>query len=65
MPKCRFCPATPKSHRELRSHCELSHPDDFAKVMGWLAKTMQPKLETFEKLAEEGMLGAKEGKPAN
>lgn len=55
--KCKFCKTDLESQRALRSHCEFAHRGEYAKVMKWLDKTVEPKIETYEKLAKEGMTG--------
>ncbi len=54
---CKFCKDKYPNHRELVFHCELDHAEQYTKVMGWLDKTVVPKITVLEKLAAEGMKG--------
>lgn len=62
---CKFCKKTFTKHFELKLHSELEHPDEYFAVQKWLDRTIQPRLQTYEKLAAEGMLGAKESPDGN
>lgn len=60
MTKCKFCPSQFTLYSDLKSHVEFEHAQEYARVQAWLGKTVHPKLETYEKLAAEGMVGAQE-----
>ena len=60
---CKFCKGDFPNHPELRLHCELEHPMQFFAIQKWLDRTTNPRLQTYEKLAAEGMVGAKESLP--
>jgi 3-methyladenine DNA glycosylase AlkC len=54
---CKFCKAEFASWPLLKKHCHLDHFAEFKQIEKWLNKTVTPKIESFEKLAEEGMDG--------
>lgn len=58
--RCKFCRHDYPSYRELRRHSEEEHPQEFARVSQWLGKSVQPRLEQFEKVASEGLIGHRE-----
>ena len=60
--KCKFCPRHFPSYRAARHHVEEDHPQEFLKVAQWLGKTVDPVLQHYEKLAQEGMTGHRERK---
>lgn len=60
--KCRFCPAILGSFRQLKHHCELEHNEEYTRVAMWVGKTVTPKIETYERLAAEGLIGFRERK---
>lgn len=57
---CKFCKTNFPTFRDLKIHCETDHPDRYKAVAEWIGRTVTPRLEQFEKLAAEGMIGAKE-----
>ena len=59
-PICKFCKTQQPDFRQLKIHCEDEHFHEYRKVSEWIGKTVSPRLETFEKLAAEGMIGAQE-----
>ena len=61
MPKnvCRFCKAQLATWRDLRIHCHVEHSTEYKQVEQWLGRTVLPRLESFEKLAKEGLEGHK------
>lgn len=58
--RCKFCKQDWPTYRELRHHCEDEHSTEFLQVAQWLGNTVQPRLEQFEKLANEGLSGNRE-----
>jgi hypothetical protein len=57
---CKFCKQPFLDFAELKFHCEMDHPADYVAVERWIGKSVVPRLESFEKLAAEQMIGAKE-----
>lgn len=55
--RCKFCPLWKTGYAALKRHVELDHPDEFGKVTAWLGRTVDPKLEQFERKAAEGLRG--------
>jgi len=47
-------------YRTLRHHVQLNHQAEFAKVEGWLGRTMDNYLWRLEQTAKEGMVGLKD-----
>lgn len=62
MVTCKFCKAQLTSQRELRFHCEFEHQAEYTKIQSWLGKSVWLRLQSYERLAKQGMLGHKEVK---
>lgn len=58
--KCKFCSHHFASYRVLRHHAADQHPVEFALVTQWLGKVVDTKIEQFEKIAHEGLIGHNE-----
>ena len=57
---CKFCKREHPNFRSLRIHCEIEHRSEYVAIEEWIGRTVKPRLQTFERLAQEGMLGHRE-----
>lgn len=54
---CKFCKCEQSNYRSLRIHCEIDHRREYVAIERWLGKSVQLRLKSFERLAEEGLIG--------
>lgn len=58
--RCKFCKLEQPNFRSLRIHCEIEHRPEYVAIEKWIGRTVKLRLKTYERLAQEGMLGHQE-----
>jgi hypothetical protein len=58
--RCRECHQEFEKFSELKGHFSVAHKSTYIKVEQWIDETTSAKLRSYEDLAAQGLLGAKD-----